>query len=359
LSDTSNEQYLRLFEGQLKKQVGKKLNDQIALNFSEFDKIEYAVRDVHSDNLKQSIKRTHVFSVMLFLLTLIVGVATAYYTVSLISKRIKQMVFLADNISKGNFVTVEDNRKDELTALSNSLNTMSASLKKNISELESRNIELDKFAYVVSHDLKAPIRGIYNVLQWINEDLGNDLSPEMNKYINIISGRVKRMEDLVNGLLDYARIREKTPSEYIDVKNLVEEIVQDIVPRNFEVQLQNLPVMFGERIKIEQVFTNLISNAVKYTSTEKGKIIISCQEHKQQYEFSVKDNGIGIDAEFHERVFGMFQTLREKGEKESTGIGLAIIKKIIEDQKGRITVHSTSGEGATFVFTWPKTNETP
>jgi signal transduction histidine kinase len=357
-SGISNDQYLKLFEGQLKKQVGKKLNDQIAVKFSDFNKIEYAVRDVHSDNLKKSIKRTHIFSLTFFALTLIIGVATTYYIVSLISKRIRQMVNLADNISKGNFITVIDDRNDELTDLSTSLNTMSVSLQKNISELESRNVELDKFAYVVSHDLKAPIRGIHNVLQWINEDLTGELSPEMNKYINIISGRVNRMENLINGLLDYARIREKTQPEHIDVKKLVEEIVQDIVPRNFKVELQNLPVIFGERIKIEQVFTNLISNAVKYTSAEEGEIVVSCQENRSYYEFSIKDNGIGIDSEFHGRIFEMFQTLREKGEKESTGIGLAIIKKIIEEQKGSIIVQSTPGDGAKFVFTWPRINET-
>lgn len=355
---SASEEYQTLFNSQLKKQVGKKFNDAIAKQFLDFDRIEYSLRNVHSNNLKQSVKNTHIFSLTFFALTIIIGVATTYYIVSLISKRIRKMVSLADNISKGNFITVEDNSKDELTALSASLNTMSVSLKKNISELESRNAELDKFAYVVSHDLKAPIRGIYNVLQWIDEDLSKELSPEMTEYINIISGRAKRMENLVNGLLDYARIREKNAAEYIDVNKLVQEIVRDVVPRNFKVELQNLPVIFGERIKIEQVFTNLISNAVKYTLAEEGKIIISCITYTGNYEFSVKDNGIGIDSEFHERIFEMFQTLREKGEKESTGIGLAIIKKIIEEQKGHIKVHSHPGDGATFVFTWPRINET-
>jgi CHASE3 domain sensor protein len=239
-SDTSNQQYQSLFDSQLKKQVGKKINDQISIKFADFDKIEYSVRNVHSNNLKKSITTTHIFSLTFFALTIIIGVATTYYIVSLISKRIKKMVNLADNISKGNFITVEDNSKDELTALSTSLNTMSVSLRKNISELESRNAELDKFAYVVSHDLKAPIRGIHNVLQWIEEDLSNELSPEMSKYISIISGRTNRMENLINGLLDYARIREKNKAENIDVNKLVGEIVADIVPRNFKVELHNL-----------------------------------------------------------------------------------------------------------------------
>ena len=135
------------------------------------------------------------------------------------------------------------------------------------------------------------------------------------------------MENLINGLLDYARIREKTVPEHIDLNKLVAEIVEDIVPGYFVVEQQGLPVIFSERLKIEQVFSNLISNSVKYSEKEGAKIVIGCKEYKDHYEFFVKDNGIGIDPEFHERIFEMFQTLRERGEKESTGIGLSIIKK--------------------------------
>lgn len=348
----SEADYLDLFEGQLKKQVGKKLNDQIAKKFAEFDKIEYDIRDLHKNNLAKSIKRTHIYSLGFLLLTIVVGLSTTFYIVSLISNRIKKMVNLADSISKGNFITVNDNQKDELTSLSNSLNIMSGSLHKNITELQNRNAELDKFAYVVSHDLKAPIRGIHNVIQWIEEDLSDEMSPQMKKYMSIISGRTNRMENLINGLLDYARIREKTAVESIDLNVVIKEITDDIVPRNFSVETHDLPSILGERFKIEQVFTNLISNAVKYNAQEKGKIIISCKTFNDHYEFSVKDNGIGIEPEFHERIFEIFQTLREKGEKESTGIGLAIVKRIIEDQNGRIWIKPGPDAGTEFVFTW-------
>jgi signal transduction histidine kinase len=355
-SNIPSSEYLTLFEGQLKKQVGKKLNDQIAVKFADFGKMEYETRDVRSDNLRLSIRHTHIFSLTFLVLTVIVGLTTTFYIVSLISKRIKQMVKLADSISKGNFISLNDNRKDELTALSNSLNLMSASLHKNIAQLESRNAELDKFAYVVSHDLKAPVRGIYNVIQWIEEDLSQEMSPEMKRYMSVISGRAKRMEDLINGLLDYARLRERTAVEYIDLNKLIGEIVEDIVPRNFRVEFHNLPAILGERLKIEQVFTNLISNAVKYSSEKEGKIVVSCKTLADHYEFSVKDNGIGIEPEFHEKVFEIFQTLREKGEKESTGVGLAIVKKIIDDQNGRIWINSQTGSGTEFVFTWSRIN---
>ncbi len=126
------------------------------------------------------------------------------------------------------------------------------------------------------------------------------------------------------------------------------------MPENFRVEMKDLPVFYTERLKLEQVFNNLISNAVKYTPHEKGHIVITCTAFSSYYEFSVKDNGMGIEPEYHEKIFELFQTLREKNEKESTGIGLAIIKKIIDDQQCAIRVHSALGRGAAFVFTWPR-----
>ena len=232
---------------------------------------------------------------------------------------------------------------------------MSGTLSKNIKELEKRNAELNQFAYVVSHDLKAPIRGIYNVVQWIEEDLENEISPQMRKYLDIIPRRINRMEDLIHGLLDYARIsRDKPLKEVVDANILVQEIVDALVPKDFKVSVAKLPVLFTEKIRIEQVFSNLISNAVKYTREDSPFIKIGYKELDQFYQFSVEDNGIGIEEEYHDKIFEIFQTLREKNDNESTGIGLAIVKKIIGEQHGTIKVNSYSGKGTTFIFTWPK-----
>ncbi|MDQ3050453.1 MAG: ATP-binding protein [Bacteroidota bacterium] len=355
-SEKDRQTYAQLFDGKLKKQVGKKLNDNITKLFVEFDRSEYKLRSLHSNNLIISINRTHTFSIIFFSLTVIIGVGSTIFILRIFSRRINTMVHLAESISKGNFDKITDTNNDEMTRLSSSLNLMSANLNKNIQELIKRNEELDKFAYVVSHDLKAPIRGIHNVLKWIEEDLGPELSQQMKKYLKIIPQRTKRMEDLINGLLNYARLREKTEPEHIDVNILVNEIVEENVPENINVVTNNLPVFTTERLKLEQVFTNLIGNSVKYIEQEQGTIDISCVKFHHHYQFSVKDNGIGIDPEYHAKVFEMFQTLREKGEMESTGIGLAIVKKIIDEQQGTIKINSTLGKGAEFIFTWPGTN---
>jgi len=353
-SKESIEKYNFLFENQLKRQIGKKINDDISKKVEEFEKIEFNTRSIHSSNLATSIRNTHTLSLIFIISTIVIGITTALFIINKISNRIKTMVSLAENISGGRFTTLKDTSNDELRSLSESLNKMSASLQKNISELENRNDELDKFAYAVSHDLKAPVRGIHNVINWSEEDFGAELSPQLKKNLDIISQRAKRMEDLINGLLDYARLRKKTTSEFTNVNDLVDEIVESIVPRNFNVEVHDLPIIYTEKIKLEQVFVNLISNAVKYTTKEDAKIVINYKEFVDHYEFSVKDNGIGIDPEYHNRIFEMFQTLREKDEKESTGIGLALIKRILDDQNCTIGLESTPGNGAEFIFTWPR-----
>ena len=351
----SKSSYQQLFDNKLRKHVGKNLNEQISDKFQEFDRYEYRLRLQRRSMLLESIKVTETFSVVFIILTITIGLISSLYIVNLISRRISQMVKMAEDISGGNFAVVVDTRSDELTSLSKSLNLMSSILSRNIKELEKRNSELKQFAYVVSHDLKAPIRGIYNVIQWIEEDLGNELSAQMRKYLNIIPDRIKRMEDLIHGLLDYARIgREQPLKETVDVGALVQDQVDLIVPKSFSVKISEMPVINTERIRMEQVFSNLISNAVKYNSGADGKISISCKESEDFYEFRVGDNGIGIEPEFHEKIFVIFQTLREKHAQESTGIGLAIVKKIIEDQGCAIRVESALGKGSTFIFTWPK-----
>lgn len=346
--------YKQLFESRLKKHVGKKINDEIAQKFLRFDRIEYAARKHHSAALLSSIATTHTISLIFLGLTIVIGIVTTVYIVVVISKRIASMVQMAEDISGGRFTSVEDTKNDELTGLSRSLNLMSSKLNKNIRELETRNAELNKFAYVVSHDLKAPIRGIHNVITWIEEDLGHELSPELKRYLDIIPQRTQRMEALINGLLDYARISLKTPVEKVNVDVLVREIADSIIPRSFSVEIDTLPTLHTERLKLEQVFANLISNAVKYTRVPNGIIRITCRDLGSQFEFSVIDNGIGIEPEYHEKIFEIFQTLREKNEKESTGVGLAIVKKIIDEHHESIRVQSQPGQGTAFIFTWKK-----
>jgi signal transduction histidine kinase len=354
-SAKQNKEYRALFENRLRKKVGKKINDQIAKKFEEFDVFEYKVRAKRRMALSLSIKETHQVSLLFILITIVLSIICTLYISKSIANRIKYMVSLASNIAQGNFEPVIDNKKDELSDLSASLNKMSQNLRKNIRELERRNTELSQFASVVSHDLKAPLRGIHNVVSWIEEDMTEGLSDTLKKYLKIISERIGRMESLINGLLAYSLIsRDRPVKELVDLKKLVQDIFDSIVPDAFEVDTYGLPVIYTSKIRLEQVLSNLISNAVKYAKEESGNIMVTCRELTEWYEFSVIDNGIGIDPMYHEKIFVIFQTLREKDSAESTGIGLSIVKKIIEEQQESISVDSTLGKGSIFTFTWHK-----
>ena len=344
-----------MFDKELITGAGRAYNDRIMVLIRQFDNTEYRKRDERRAALSTSIDRTDRYSLFFSLLLIVIGISIASYLVRKISARIHSQVALADRISRGDFGKVADDKKDELSSLSVSLNLMSERLSRNISELEKKNKELNDFAYVVSHDLKAPVRGIANVVQWINEDLEAEISTAMRKYLDFIVDRLRRMEGLIAGLLEYARAgRGAAVFEEVNAGQLIHDLVDLIVPKGCSVHVGAMPTFYTERLPLQQVLSNLISNAIKYTPSGSGIVEVTCKEENSWYEFSVRDNGPGISPEYHEKVFGLFQTLREKEDKESTGIGLAIVKKIVEERGGSVRLVSDVGGGANFIFTWLK-----
>lgn len=347
--------YRELFEKKVKTQTGKKINDDIRMIFESFDNYEYYFRQIRRDLLQKSIARTGKINLVLTIFSITFGLILSYYIIRIITGRISKMVSLAQEISKGNFKRIEDNQRDELKKLSESLNRMSQILEMNFTELKKKNNELDQFAYVVSHDLKAPLRGIDNIISWVEEDHASELTESVKHNLDLIKGRTKRLENMINGLLAYARIgKVKRNTEPVNIRNLLLELKELLVPSHFKFRIiGEMPVLNTEKIQIEQVFSNLISNAVKYNQKAEGTITIEAKTLAGSYEFSVSDDGIGIQKEYFEKIFMIFQTLQERDAFESTGVGLAIVKKIVDEKKGSITVESQEGKGTTFRFTWP------
>jgi light-regulated signal transduction histidine kinase (bacteriophytochrome) len=224
--------------------------------------------------------------------------------------------------------------------------------------LQRSNQELDQFAYVASHDLKAPLRGIANLAQWLGEDLDGRLDEQNAEYLDLLQRRVLRMEGLIDGILQYSRAgRRRDEPETIDVGRLLDEVLDLLAPpEHLRVEVQGyMPTVVSERAPLQQVFLNLISNAIKHAESEKPRITVSVtDEGGSWYEFSVSDNGPGIAPDYHERIFNIFQTLKPKDEVESTGIGLAVVKRIVERQGGQVWVESDGQRGATFRFLWPE-----
>jgi PAS domain S-box-containing protein len=225
-------------------------------------------------------------------------------------------------------------------------------------ELLRSNNDLQNFAYVASHDLQEPLRMVSSFSQLLLMQYGESLDDRAREYINFSVEGAKRMYDLLNGLLAYSRINTRAHEfTEVDLKEILELVIHNlslvIHERDAILQFRELPVVFADRTQMIQLFQNLTNNAIKF-SVEKPDILISTVEEKSHYVFSVNDKGIGIEPQYFERIFKIFQRLLPRDQYEGTGIGLAICRRIVERHGGRIWVESMPGKGSTFFFTIPK-----
>lgn len=224
-------------------------------------------------------------------------------------------------------------------------------------ELERSNRELDHFAYVASHDLKAPLRAIDNLSKWIESDAAALLPPDSQEHLAKLRGRVHRMERLLDDLLAYSRAgRVQHAPETVATGDLVRSVFDLLAPPSeFRLIVDDpLPELITQRVPLETVLRNLMGNAIKHHQRKDGCIRITARDMLEWVEFSVEDDGPGIAPAFHDRIFELFQTLQPRDQVEGSGMGLAIVKKTVESLGGTISVDSTVGEGAVFRFTWPK-----
>lgn len=223
--------------------------------------------------------------------------------------------------------------------------------------LEDRNQELDDFSHIASHDLQAPLRGISNLAEWLVSDLEGKLPVENQQQLQLIQSRVLQMNVLINGLLQYARVgRENVESVIVNLSDLIAEVV-DLIdpPTGFQIQFPaDLPTIETQVLLLKQVLSNLIGNAIKYHNSPSGKVEILVEDYESCLQFKVIDDGQGIAPENHKKIFSIFQTLVSREDLKGTGIGLTIVKKIVESRGGSVWVESELGKGSTFSFTWPK-----
>ncbi len=236
------------------------------------------------------------------------------------------------------------------------LEDVNKELEATVLELSRSNRELQDFAHITAHDLKAPLRAIGTLADWLAESYADKFDAEGKEQISLLIGRAQRMSKLIDGILRYSEIaRTKQSAEKVNLNTLVTEIIRGIdMPDNIEIIIENqLPTVVYEQTRMIQVFQNLLTNAVKYMDKPEGCIEINCVKHNAFWKFSVADNGPGIEEKYYEKIFKIFQTLSPRDEIESTGIGLPLAKKIIENYDGEIWVESKVGIGSNFFFTLP------
>lgn len=229
-----------------------------------------------------------------------------------------------------------------------------------LEDLERANRELKDFAYVVSHDLKEPLRGISSLTQWITEDYADVLGSAGREQLGHLLENTQRMHHLIEGILAYSRIgRQKPVAVRLDSGKTAKVTVDSIAKSDtIDIRIEGaFPEVVYHEIHLEQIFQNLVGNAVKHLGKPSGEIVLSCRSAGEFWEFRVRDDGVGIPERHFERIFKMFETLDRKNYAESTGVGLALVKKITAAHGGKVWVESKVGQGSSFFFTVPKSNE--
>lgn len=221
-----------------------------------------------------------------------------------------------------------------------------------LKNLELQNEELSNYAHMVSHDLKSPLRSIDALAMWVHEDFVELLSEDGQANLKLIRTNVQKMEDLINGILEYSTIDKAETEVYdVDINFLVPDLIKSMyVPEHIQINIKDrLPVLKGDKLRFTQLFQNLIGNAIKYNDKQRGIINVGCTAKGKKWEFYVEDNGKGIPEQYFEKIFKTFEKLDNN--PDATGIGLSIVKKIIDLYKGKIWLTSEVGKGTTFFFT--------
>lgn len=259
-----------------------------------------------------------------------------------------------------NFIFKGQHDKDEFMGLALDLTEqkiIKQKLKRDAKNLEKVNRELSQFAYIISHDLKAPLRAITNLSEWIEEDLEEVENDGVKENLRLLRNRVGRMENLINGILVYSRVsRADIVYEKLNVGDLIDKVVDSLmVPEKFAIKkASHFPEILFPKVSLEQLFSNLISNVIKYHDKPSGTIEIDYQDVKGFHEFSVSDDGPGIDAEYHEKIFQIFQTLQARDTLESTGVGLSIVKKIVEERGAALELNQKKEKAPNLFLQYPK-----
>ena len=357
-----------------------KLEDELKLNLQKEADNELRQIEKNKTDIRNRIAAINILVFLIMAAVAFIAGFVVFYTTKSITRPIQELYNGAELIGRGDLdYRLDIKTGDEIEELAEGFNRMAGELKGLYTNLENKvkertaqlaeanealagkNKELDDFTYIVSHDLKEPLRGVKAFTKLLMEDYSGRLDDEGKKYLKTISDSSTRMGRLIEDLLNLSRIgRIRNIEPGVDFNELLSDVKKNLVYALEEKKVNltirpDFPKAACDRIRISEVFSNLVSNAIKYTKKDISPVIeIGWSDKKDLYEFYVKDNGIGIEKQYYDKIFQIFQRLHAKGEYEGTGAGLTIVKKIVENHGGKVRVESEVDVGSTFYFTLPK-----
>jgi len=313
-----------------------------------------------------------VMMVPIAALIVLIGAVVAWWGSRRMTTPLREITTAAEALARGDLHQhVRATRTDELGSLARSFNTMAEkvalshhALESQVAErtraLEGTNAELESFSYSVSHDLRAPLRAIHGFARMLTEDHKAQLDPEAQRLLGVIDQNTKRMGQLIDDLLSFSRLgRKELETRHVDMRELARGVAEDVQrtegERRLTIHVEELPPAQGDRALLRQVVSNLVQNAAKFSRGKPAaQIDVGFQPNGNENVYYVKDNGAGFDPRYADKLFGVFQRLHQAEEFEGTGVGLAIVKRIVQRHGGRVWAESKVDEGATFYFTLPK-----
>jgi signal transduction histidine kinase len=342
-----------------------------ALTFAQADVVRTLAADIGDDVVQQirlsaaDAQRSASDSTRLVVIASILGVGCALAVALLvtlsISGPLRRLTAAADRIAAGEMVEPPpSHRRDEIGSLSRAVTKMVRTLNQQAVELKRSNTDLEQFAYIASHDLQEPLRMVSGFTGLLKRRYGGKLDADADEFIGFAIGGVNRMQELINDLLSYSRVgREVVSAKAVDMQIVVDQALANlqmaIEERSAMISSGQLPTVIANHGMLVRLFQNLIGNALKFCKAERPIVRIQAERRGTDWVFSVADNGIGIDPQYKDRIFLIFQRLHKQGEYPGTGIGLAVCKRIVERNGGRIWLESEPGKGTTFFFTLPAT----
>jgi len=328
------------------------------------EELGYLVVGYSQNSVYLKVAQQRTWTLFISAMILIFGVLLSFVFSKQITQPITRLRDITRSVVMGEEIKLPEFLiRDEVGELGQDFKRMVHRLRETNSDLEEfskqlqkSNQELNQFAYVTSHDLKAPLRAISNLSSFLEQDTEGQISDESRGMFVTMRERVVRMERLIEAILEFSRVgRQDTKMMEVDMNTVAKEVVEVLNPLgDYEINVpSNLPVIRMNEVRAQQLLQNLISNSIKHCDKAKVEIDITYELVDENHQFSVTDNGPGIDPKYHEKVFVMFQTLQERDAAENTGVGLTIVKKILEEVGGSIWLDSTYHRGARFIFQLP------